>query len=232
MKLQHIRESLDAIKEDDLIILEELRSKIENLEGSLNKKYTELDKVECGKEIINYALSIRDDKKKLLRFLSPILEFLVLIVGSLITVLIIQASTGILVLFLCALFGLVFDAINVIQKEYSRVSNKDKGLMGRLLEVFNNIFAKSERLAIQMDGYFEQEQLLNGEIKELQEKMSHHRNDCDKLSDEVCYIDGNIYAVDCLIDKYKMEDMNNELPLVKFIEEKKELKKTIKGIPY
>lgn len=68
MKLQHIRKSLDDIKEDDLIILEELKSKIEDLEHSLNIKYTELDKIEIQKDIINNIIAIRDSKIRLMRF--------------------------------------------------------------------------------------------------------------------------------------------------------------------
>lgn len=233
MKLQHIRESLDDIKKDDLIILEDLRNKIENLEGYLNKKYTELDKVENGKAIINNALSIRDNKKKLLRFFSPIVEFLILAIGSLLTVVVIEASTGILVLFLCVLFGFAIDALTVFQRDYSQVSNKDKKILKRFMEALINILSNSEKLEHKIDDYEIETESLNSEIKKLEEEVSHHRNDRDKLNDEVSFIDGNIYAVDCLIDKYKMEEMNNELPLVRFIEEKHELKKTLGGnVPY
>ena len=45
MKLQHIRQSLDDIKKDDLIIIEELKNKINDLERLLNKKYVELDEI-------------------------------------------------------------------------------------------------------------------------------------------------------------------------------------------
>lgn len=64
--------------------------------------------------------------------------------------------------------------------------------------------------------------------------MHSHKNTREKLKDEVSFVEGNIHAVDCLINKYKIDEMNNDTTLVHFIENKtrRELKKVIDPTPY
>lgn len=227
MKLQHIRKSLADIKEDDLIILEELRSKIEELQHSLNIKYTELDKVETQKNIINNIIAIRDNKRHLLRFLSPILEIILICLGTLMTVLLIESSTGLILLIICSIFGLSLDTFMTVQREYSKVTIKDESIIKTFIMAVSNLLSKSERLSINMQNCLFEEENLNVEIKKLESEMNLHKNTSEKLKDEMSFVEGNIHAVDCLINKYKFDEMNNDTTLVHFIEDKIELKKVI-----
>lgn len=234
MKLQHIRKSLDDIKEDDLIILEELKSKIEDLEHSLNIKYTELDKIGIQKDIINNIIAIRDSKIRLMRFFSPIIEIILILLGTLATVLLIESSSGIILLIVCLLFGLSMDTFMIVQREYSKVTTKDDSLIKTFINALCNILSKSEKLSINMQNCLCEEESLNDEIKQIETEMHSHKNTREKLKDEVSFVEGNIHAVDCLINKYKIDEMNNDTTLVHFIENKtrRELKKVIDPTPY
>ncbi len=230
MKLKHIRQSLDEIKESDLILLEELKETIEDLECSLNKKYTELNNIETRKDIINNAITIRDDKKRLLRFLSPILELVTMGFGMTFAISAIEGPTFLLVFIIAIILSLSTDAIYVFQREYSKVSNKDNHPLKRFFEALTNIMMKYEMLSLKKSDCETEEDSLNIEIKRLEEELSKRRSNKERINDEVSFIEGNIHAVNCLIEKYKFEDMKDDTTLVQFIEDKKELKKAI-GTP-
>ncbi|MDE6142294.1 MAG: hypothetical protein K2G03_06790 [Bacilli bacterium] len=227
MKLQHIRQSLDEIKKDDLIILEELKNKISELEQSLNKKYTEKDEIETRKEIINNILNIKANKKRFLRMLRPVLEFVLMVIASVLIVMTIESMSALLLLFICFILGVLADALNIIQNDYSKITEKDGSSIGTIVKALCNVFMKKNALSINMENCLKIEEIVNSEITELEKELHINRSKIDSLKDEVSYIDGNAHAVNCLINKYKFEDMNNDNALVQFIESKKELKKTI-----
>lgn len=226
MKLQHIRQSLDDIKSDDLIIIEELKNKINDLEKKLDKKYIELDDIEMRKEIINNILDIKGNKKRFLRILRPVLEFVLMLLASFLTIISIESLSTILVLLLCFIMGLSLDAFNIIQKDYTKITDKDEPSYKIILRALYNVFMKTAILSLNMDECIKAESQINSEIKELETEMSANRSLRDNLKDEVSYIEGNAHAVNCLINKYKFEEMGNDNALVQFIEAKKELKKT------
>lgn len=227
MKLQHIRKSLEDIKEDDLIIIEELKNKISDLEQSLNKKYVELDEIEIRKNIINNLLDIKDNKKKLFRILRPVLEFVLMLIASFLTIITVESLSMILIILLCFILGLSADALNIIQKDYSKIVEKDDSSLIAIIKALCKIFIKRNILSTNMEECLMAAEAINMEIREMEQNISMNRSRHENLKDEVSYIEGNAHAINCLINKYKFEDMNDENALVRFIEGKKELKKSI-----
>lgn len=230
MKLQHIRQSLDDIKKDDLIIIEELKNKINDLERLLNKKYVELDEIETRKSIINNILDIKDNKRSLFRVLRPLLEFALIGIAAVMVVISVEALSAFLILLVCFILGLSADALTIIQKEYNKITESTDSSIKLIINALCNIAKKRNVLSINMDECLMAEELINSEIKKMEEEMSKNRSKRDSLKEEVSFIEGNSHAVNCLIEKYKFEEMPNDNPLVQFIEdkeEKKELKKIV-----
>ena len=227
MKLQHIRQSLDEIKLDDLRSLKELKDEIDELEISLNAKYRELDTIESKIEIINNILSIRNSKKRFMRFFRPILDFFLIIALTLTTISIASPST-LWVVFILTLVGISADAFYIIQREYGKVTDKDDSMLKRIVKAFLNIMMSIENINNTMSECLSVEEKVNAEIKQIEEDMNLKRNKRDRLNAEVSFVEGNIYAVDHMMDKYKMEDLNNETAVVQFIEDKR----LSKGIIY
>ncbi len=227
MKLQHIRQSLDDIKKDDLIILEELKVKIDALEHSLNKKYIELDQIETRKAIINNILSIKENKRSLFRVLRPLLEFALMILASVLIVMSIESLSVFIILLACFILGLSTDALNIIQQDYIKITEENDSIIRIIISALYNITKKRNILSIDMDEYLSAEEIINSEIKKMEAEMSKNRSQHDSIKEEISFLEGNATAVNWLINKYNFEEMPNENPLVRFIEDKKELKKVV-----
>lgn len=227
MKLQHIRQSLNAIKETDLINLEELKDKIKNLERELDIKYTELEQIKIRKEIIDNIFSIRESKKSLMRFLRPLLELVLLAIISYIIIISAASMSGILIVFAGLLLAVSLDALHILKDDYTKVIGKDDISCRGVLKALSNIFKSKNILSLDMEECLALEEDLNSDIKELEKELNLSRAKSDSLKDEISYIEGNEHAVNCMIDKYKLEEMNNETAVVQFIERKIELKKTM-----
>lgn len=123
--------------------------------------------------------------------------------------------------FICAMIILSIDAVSVIQKEYSKVTDKNDYLIRQFIHALINVVIKSKTLSYDKSNCDSEEDTLNFEIKRMEEVIRNNRNQRDILNDEISFIDGNIHAVNCLINKYKFEDMNNDNTLVQFIEDKR-----------
>lgn len=230
MKLQHIRASLEDIKKDDLIILEELKDKISNLEGLLNKKYIELNKIQNRKAVINNILDVKENKRSLFRILRPILEFILIVLATFIIIISIESLSTLLIIILLIILGMSIDAFNIIQNDYTKLSEKDDSASQMIIKTLLNIIKKRELLVLDMDECMKSEVLVDSEIKKMEEEMSMNRDKYDSLKEEISFIEGNSLAVNCLIDKYKFEELNSDNSVVRFIEGKKELKKTVPSV--
>ena len=159
--------------------------------------------------------------------LRPVLEFVLMVIASVLIVMTIESMSALLLLFICFILGVLADALNIIQNDYSKITEKDGSSIGTIVKALCNVFMKKNALSINMENCLKIEEIVNSEITELEKELHINRSKIDSLKDEVSYIDGNAHAVNCLINKYKFEDMNNDNALVQFIESKKELKKTI-----
>lgn len=225
MKLQHIRSSLDDIKKDDLRILEELKVKISNLEGLLNKKYIELNKIQNRKAVINNILDVKDNKRSLFRILRPILELVLMALATFVTIISIESLSALLIIILLIILGMSIDSFNIIQNDYAKLSEKNNSTSQMIIKTLLNIVKKRELLALDMDECMKAEVLVDSEIKQMEEDMSINRGQYDSLKEEISFIEGNSHAVNWLIDKYKFEELSSDNSVVRFIESKKELKK-------
>lgn len=227
MKLQHIRQSLDDIKTGDLMILEELKDRIADLEHSLNEKYIELDRIKERKKIINNILNIKDDKRLLFRFFRPILDFLLMAIGAILVFISTETISILLLIFISIILGLSVDAFNIIRKDYSKVTEKDDFIGKKIINAYLNIIRSREHYITDMSKCLTIEETINKQIKQMEQEIFSKRNERNILNDEISFIEGNMYAVNCLINKYKFEEINNETSLAQFIQCKKELRKAM-----
>lgn len=214
MKIDQIKATLDAISKEDENALTEIKEELQKYDQIINELECSLDDINNQEARMAIISEIRTNVSKKLEIILTMIEK---IGGVGIILFAIVASLPIMptIIILALGFGLTTKGVCDYQRIFSPFMKKN---------MFLSYLAMFKELLKDKDVFKSEINRINALSEDITAQLSSNQRSRDSLStraesikDELSFIEGNLIAVDTLNNKYKIEELSDNVELVSYV---------------
>lgn len=216
MKIDQIILSLQSIKKENDENISDNNLKINELEKQIRKLESKLNELQRKESKYNKLGIIRGSMLKTIKILLIPLELA--IIASLLMLMVFLAENFYLNLTLsslCCLF--TFDIIYTYYKDIYPASDQNAGIIKSVFEIFRELLHKKEYIQDKTKEINKEKDSTNNELKEVENKRNSLLIKNSTMKEENEYLEGNEVGLHILEGKYQMEDISDNLEIVKYV---------------
>lgn len=222
MKIEQLEITLNEWLEKDLKDKNELENRRNELKDELSTLVKEKEQLLRLEKQYNFLKSLSNKRRK--RYYLPFLE-IALIAMSLIFITAVSIPLTLIMFLMVLNILLSMDIYSIITNNYSKICGDEKVGLNKIFSVLQDLGKTKEEIEVLLVQLDLELFTIEGKISDCKNIISRLNVYLDELSDEISYIQGNINGLSHLRHRHKIEEIMDTQEIVRFVENKKQLKK-------
>lgn len=223
MKTDLIILSLKSIQDENNNRIINNKNEIKKLEECLKKLESDILALNT---IENRCNIIKGIKKSIIKLTKAILIPLQIPAIVFLIIAIICLAENLSICFILALLcsGLALDVIYTFLADILPFSSDDNGIIRSYISFFKELFTNKKMIEKKLEETRNKKEDYAKEIEEIERRKNALLSECSQINDENDYISGNEIGLNILAKKYQLEDINDNLEIVNFVNKRLERK--------
>lgn len=220
MKIDYIESALQVLKDEDETELIKVKEKIKTIEELLSKYQ---DRIENNKrEITSYNILLNNNIIKRMHMFMPFIEMPLILYLIIATIL--SPALGyldllsVVVSVICAC-----DIVFLFDGEYRHIDSENK-LLIRIINVVKKMTLSKDKIEKHLDDLEMDQTLKVEQLKALNKNHNTYIAITHDLREELSFLEGNLQGLEIIKNKHNVTDLSETMSVVKYVNEKKELK--------